>query len=136
MTNPVAFASGALALICVLSATACSDVAGATTTVKPVESEHDGFWWTRMGEQSLAVVNFGPTFELPDGLYRQWSLVIHLPGTPEPATCLQGLRGLEEARPITARGEYFSIELRPRDGHLWGDVRSSDQLVFTVEGLY
>lgn len=125
-----------LALPSLLPLVSCSETAAATAYAKPVESTHDGFWWSHMGQQSVAVVNFGPTFELPDGLYRQWSLVIHLPGTPEPVTCIHGLLGFEEARPISARGEYFAIEIRPLENHLWGDVRSDDQLAVSIEGLY
>jgi hypothetical protein len=123
------------ALLAALPAAACSHTA-ASTHAKPVEQNHDGFWWTHLGSQSVAVANFGPTIELADGLYRQWSLIIHLPGTPEPVTCLQGLVPLVGDNPIAARGEYFAIELRPREHHLWGDVREDDQLAVTAEGLY
>jgi len=125
-----------LALVLALPAIACDEVAGASVQAKPIESQHDGFWWNHLGEQSLAIANFGPSFELPDGLYRQWSLVIHLPGTPEPLTCLQGLVSFQADHPIGARGEFFQLELRPRENHRWGDVRSADQILATVEGLY
>lgn len=122
--------------LCALWAPACNEAAGASARARPIEPEHDGFWWTNLGQQSSAVACFGPSFELADGLYRQWSLVIHLPGTPEPLTCLQGLVAFDDDSPIAARGEYFALELRPREHHLWGDVRSKDELAVAVEGLY
>jgi len=125
-----------LALACAPLVLACSESAAADERVAPVEEEHDGFWWTYLGEQSVAVVNFGPSFETSDGLFRQWSLVIHLPGTPEPLSCTQGLIGFEEDGSIAVRGGLFSLELRPREHHRWGDVRSSEELVAVVEGLY
>jgi hypothetical protein len=102
----------------------------------PLEPEHDGFWWTHMGEQSAAVACFGPSFQTADGLFRQWSLVIHLPGSTEPLSCLQGLVAFDEEAPIAARGESFSLELRPSEHRLWGDVRSDEELAVTVDGLY
>ena len=62
--------------------------------------------------------------------------MIHLPGTPEPLSCTQGLIGFDEDGPISARGGLFQVELRPREHHRWGDVRSSEELVALVEGLY
>src|SRR5262245_4813270 len=92
----VPFGSVVVALFSALVAPACSDTAAAGARATPIEPEHDGFWWTRIGEQSAAIANFGPSFETADGLYRQWSLVIHLPGTPEPLTCVQGLVDFDE----------------------------------------
>ena len=125
-----------LALACAACTLACGESSGASVRATPLEPEHDGFWWLYSGEQSAAIANFGPSFETSLGLFRQWSLVIHLPGTLEPLSCTQGLIGFDEDGPIAARGGLFHVELRPGEHHRWGDVRSSEELVAVVEGLY
>ena len=136
MRTLVPLGSLLLALVCAVSAPSCGETAAASPRATLIEPEHDGFWWTYLGEQSSAVANFGPSFETPLGLFRQWCLVIHLPGTPEPLSCIQGLVDYEQDDPIAVRGENFALELRPRELHRWGDVRSTEQLAPSVEGLY
>ena len=124
------------ALVLALPLCACHPTLAAPNTVTAVDVENDAFWATWLGEQSTAVASFGPTFETPEGLFRQWSLVIHLPGTPEPLSCLQGLAPLETNAPIHADGDHFEVSLQPLGSALWGDVRSDQDLKFEVEGLY
>jgi hypothetical protein len=115
---------------------AAATPASADPAPRLVHGRHDGFWWSEMGAQSAAVASFGPTFELPSGRFRQWSLVVFLPGGAEPLSCVQGLVDLESVTPIVARGESFAIELEPCAGCIWGQVEGDTQLVARADGIY
>ncbi|MCP3916794.1 MAG: hypothetical protein GY711_14655 [bacterium] len=95
-----------------------------------------GLWWTFMGEQSAAVLHVGPLMESVHGNLRSWNLVVHLPGTPEPLSCVPGIAHAEDAAPILMRGELFEVELRPLEGLTWGEVYSDAQLVGVTNGLF
>lgn len=97
---------------------------------------HEGFWWTSMGEQSAAAASFGLVLETPEGRFRPWSLVVFLPGSAEPLSCVQGLVELASATPIVARGASFGVELEPRAGWTWGQVTEDAQLVTRTDGIY
>jgi hypothetical protein len=73
---------------------------------------------------------------MPEGRFRPWSLVIHLPGSDESLSCTQGLLPLAEAHPILAEGATFHVELRPCEGCTWSEVTGEKDLVVRVEGLY
>lgn len=60
---------------------------------------------------------------------------MHLPGSDEPLSCVPGLAAVEDASPIGVAGEFFSVELRPRDMQAWGDVEHESQLEIQVHGL-
>lgn len=115
---------------------ACRPADGVNAAPTLVHDHHDGFWWMQTGEQSAAVASFGPTIETPEGRFRQWSLIIHLPGSTEPLSCTQGLVPLAESHPILAQGETFLVELRPCDGCLWADVTGETRLAANTQGLY
>lgn len=121
----------------------CRPTAAADAALAPIEpsfeqlrDEHDGFWWTQMGEQSAAVVSFGPTLESPAGRFRPWSLVVFLPGGAEPLSCVQGMVELDGVTPIAAKGGAFSLELEPCAGCNWGQVTDDTQLVARSSGIY
>lgn len=96
----------------------------------------EGFWWIQAGDQSSAVANFGPLIDSDTGLVRRWSLTLHLPGSSEPLTCLQGIAPEGDANPISARGENFFIELRPADNMTWGQLVDSKEIRAEVAGLF
>jgi hypothetical protein len=114
----------------------CEPAGAVSAATALVHERHDGFWWMHVGEQSAAVASFGPTFETTEGRFRQWSLVIHLPGSTEPLSCTQGLVALAGSDPILSAGETFRVELRPCEGCAWGDVNGEEQLAEQTHGLY
>ena len=96
----------------------------------------ESVWWASLESQSTAVFNLGPVLSTPDGDQRRWTLVVHLPGTPELLTLVPGLVACDDVRPVAASGELFSVELMPAAGHTWGTVQDETHLVTEVHGLH
>lgn len=109
---------------------------GAGAASARAASASEGFWWTLLGEQSAAVASFGPTLEAEGTSLRPWSLIVFLPGSSEPLSCVQGRVELEGALPIVVHGGSFRVELQPVPGRTWGEVADDSQITARAEGIH
>ncbi len=95
------------------------------------------FWWTHMGDQSCAALWLGPPGLNDVGLpVRRWTVVISLPGSEEPLSCLQGTSPLAGNARIYLQGAFFLLDVRPVAGLTWGDVAGEEQLEIDRDGFY
>ncbi len=126
-------------LVALLLVTALASTVGAqddTAIVAPEVDQEQSVWWTAMGPTSSAVANLGPLLRSENGKwFRRWTLVVHLPGTDEPLTCVQGIVGDDQSEPVWVEGGSFRVELRPRKGLGWCDVMYKEELESEVKGL-
>jgi hypothetical protein len=99
----------------------------------PEIDQNQCVWWIHYGGPITAVANFGPILQSQSGYwYRRWILMIHVPDTGEPITCIQGIFNIDDLSPIWAKGESFYVHLRPIPGLAWGQVLQSSDIIATV----
>ncbi len=116
--------------------TAGTQAARADVPVLETIDINQSIWWYHLGTEATAVANFGPLLEVVDrGVVRRWTLMVHLPGTAEPLSCVQGLLDVADSSPINAKGNLFEIELNPLPGMGWGDVLGPEDIDALVIGL-
>lgn len=122
-----------------LAAAACAPAVPAPEVHAAYElaGEPNAFWWTHIGSQSSAAVWIGPDVQRDGNLpARIWTLSCTLPGSSEPLSCLQGTVRTDRDETIQLGGGSFLVTLRPRDGLVWGAVRSPDDLAVVTDGFF
>ena len=100
----------------------------------PEVDQSQSVWWIHRGKQLTAVANFGPFLRSEaDYWFRRWVLVIRVPDSPQPLTCLQGILNIDDTSPLWAKGGSFRVHLSPRSGESWGDVILPSDIESIVE---
>jgi hypothetical protein len=102
----------------------------------PLLSTHDPVWWLHPIPNGGVTAWFGPVVEDPSvGPVRLWTMSCAQAGTPTPLAALGGAISAYSADPVRLEGSSFDVELRPRDGLSWSEVRTREHLETRVRGL-
>ncbi|MEM7311217.1 MAG: hypothetical protein AAF682_31405 [Planctomycetota bacterium] len=102
----------------------------------PAPAEAPGVWWARIGAGAGVAANFGPLLATPDGVVRPFTLVVHLPGSDEPLSCVAESVLAAASDPVVVEGARYSLALAPRPGLTWAEVRTDEDLVSESSGLF
>jgi hypothetical protein len=101
-----------------------------------LRASHDPIWWLHPTVNGGVAACVGRVVEDAEaGPVRQWTLTCALAGTTTPMACLEGAVPIHSSDPLRLEGSFFTVELRPRGGLSWDDVRTREDLESLVQGL-
>ncbi len=105
-------------------------------TTASATAQPEVVWWLHPTVNGGVAACIGRVVEdAAAGPVRPWTLTCALAGTTTPMAGLEGSVPTHSAESLLLEGSFFTVELRPRAGLAWEDVRAREDLETFVIGL-